>query len=166
MSRLPRRLGHSEEATLAGHLDELRARLFVVIGALAIATIFTYAFHSQLLEWLSQPLPPSHRHLLTLGVAEPFTVSLTVSLYAGVVLASPVILWQFWAFFAPAFEPAAERKALALVAFAVALAAPARLPPAAGSSRPCSRRPLCQARAARPGSAGSPGRILSRHPHH
>ena len=46
-----------------------------------------------------------------------------MSLYAGVVLASPVILWQVWAFFAPAFEPTAERKMLALAAFAATLGA-------------------------------------------
>ena len=109
MSRLPRRLGHREEATLAEHLDELRGRLFVVFSVLAIATIVAFAFHSRLLTWLNRPLPAGHRHLVTLGVAEPFTVSLTVSLYAGVVLASPVILWQVWAFFAPALEPTAER---------------------------------------------------------
>jgi sec-independent protein translocase protein TatC len=123
VSRLPRRLGHGEEATLAEHLDELRGRLFVVLGALAVTTTVAYAFHSRLLIWLERPLPPGHRHLLTLGVAEPFTVSLTVSLYAGVVLASPVILWQVWAFFAPAFEPTTERKLFVLVGFAAALGA-------------------------------------------
>jgi sec-independent protein translocase protein TatC len=123
MKGLPRRLGHGEEATLAEHLDELRGRLFVVLGALAVTSIVAFAFHSRLLAWLNRPLPAGHRHLLTLGVAEPFTVSLTVSLYAGVVLASPVILWQVWGFFAPAFEPAAERKMLGLVAFAAALGA-------------------------------------------
>jgi sec-independent protein translocase protein TatC len=90
MGRLPRRLGHGDEATLAEHLDELRGRLFVAIGALAGTTMVAFAFHSRLLGWLNRPLPAGHRHLLTLGVAEPFTVSLTVSLYAGVVLASPV----------------------------------------------------------------------------
>ncbi len=123
MSRLPRRLGHREEATLAEHLDELRGRLFVVFGALAITTIVAFAFHSRLLTWLNRPLPAGHRHLATLGVAEPFTVSLTVSLYAGVVLASPVILWQVWAFFAPAFQPAAERTIVGLAAFAATLGA-------------------------------------------
>src|SRR5262249_58017400 len=103
--------------------DELRGRLFVVIGALGVTTAIAYAFHSRLLTWLERPLPPGHRHLLTLGVAEPFTVSLTVSLYAGVVLASPVILWQVWVFFAPAFEPRAERTMLALAAFAAGLCA-------------------------------------------
>lgn len=123
MSRLPRRLGHGEEATLAEHLDELRARLFIVLGSLAIGSIVAFAFHSRVLDWLNRPLPPGHRHLLAIGVAEPFTVTITVSLYAGFVLSLPVILWQVWSFFAPAFEPSAERKMLGLVAFAVALGA-------------------------------------------
>ena len=123
MSRLPRRLGHGEEATLVEHLDELRARLFVVIGTLVVATIVAFAFHSRLLDWLNKPLPPGHRHLLAIGVAEPFTVSLTVSLYAGFVVSLPVILWQVWAFFAPAFDPTVERKVLGLAAFAVVLGA-------------------------------------------
>src|SRR5205814_6707266 len=103
--------------------DELRERLFVVFGALAVTSIAAFTFHSRLLAWLNRPLPAGHRHLLTLGVAEPFTVTLTVCLYAGVVLASPVILWQVWAFFAPAFEPAAERTILALAALAATLGA-------------------------------------------
>jgi sec-independent protein translocase protein TatC len=123
MTRLPRRLGHGEEATLSEHLDELRGRLFVMLGALGVGTIVAFVFHSHLLDWLNRPLPPSHRHLLAIGVAEPFTVTLSVSMYAGFVLALPVILWQLWAFFAPAFDPSAERKIVGLVGFAVALAA-------------------------------------------
>jgi sec-independent protein translocase protein TatC len=123
MTRLPRRLGHGEEATLVEHLDELRARLFVILGALAVATIVAFAFHSRLLDWLNKPLPPGHRHLLAIGVAEPFTVSLTVSLYAGFVISLPVILWQVWSFFAPAFDPTVERKVLGLFASAVVLGA-------------------------------------------
>jgi sec-independent protein translocase protein TatC len=59
---------------------------------------------------------------VTLGVAEPFTITLTVSLYAGFVLALPVVLWQVWLFFAPAFDPSAERKVLGLALSAVVLA--------------------------------------------
>ena len=76
MSRLPRRLGNCEEAALAEHLDELRGRLFV-FSVLAVATIVAFAFHSRLLTWLNRPLPTGHRHLATLGAAEPFTISLT-----------------------------------------------------------------------------------------
>jgi sec-independent protein translocase protein TatC len=123
MRRLPRRLAHGEEATLAEHLDELRERLFVMLGALAAGTIVAYIFHSRVLDWLNRPLPVGHRHLLAIGVAEPFTVTVSVSLYAGFMLALPVILWQLWAFFAPAFDSSSERKMLGLVGCAVALGA-------------------------------------------
>lgn len=122
MSRLPRRLGPGEEATLAEHLEELRQRIFVILGALAVASILAFTFHSRIFDWLTRPLPAGHRQLLATGVAEPFTVSITVSLYAGIVLASPVILWQLWAFFAPAFDRSAERKMLLLVVSAAVLA--------------------------------------------
>ena len=105
MAGLPRRLGHGEEATLGEHLEELRGRLFVILGALAVGTIVAYVFHNAHPHWLNQPLPPDHRQLYTFGVAEPFTVTITVSLYAGFVLALPVILWQIWLFFAPAVDP-------------------------------------------------------------
>ncbi|MGH2934501.1 MAG: twin-arginine translocase subunit TatC [Gaiellaceae bacterium] len=123
MSWLPRRLGHGEEATLPEHLDELRARLFVIIGTVVVATIVAFVFHSHLLDWLNRPLPRGHRHLLATGVAEPFTVSIAVSFYAGLVVSSPIILWQLWAFFAPAFDASSERKMVGLVLFAAALAA-------------------------------------------
>ncbi|HEX5174655.1 MAG TPA: twin-arginine translocase subunit TatC [Gaiellaceae bacterium] len=122
MARLPRRLSHGEEATLAEHLDELRGRLFVIIGALVLGTIVAYVFHNHVLDWLNAPLPRGKR-LVTLGVAEPFTTTLTVCIYAGFVLSLPVVLWQLWSFFAPAVEPKAERKMLLLIACSMALAA-------------------------------------------
>jgi sec-independent protein translocase protein TatC len=123
MAGLPRRLGHAEEATLGEHLEELRGRLFVMLGALGVGTIVAYVFHNDILTWLNQPLPPDHQQLYTFGVAEPFTVTITVCLYAGFVLALPVILWQVWLFFAPAVNPRTERKVLGLALFAVALGA-------------------------------------------
>jgi len=123
MRRLPRRLGYGEEATLVEHLEELRWRLFVVVGALVLCTIVAFAFHTHILEWLNHALPAGKRKTYTLGVAEPFTVSVTVSVYAGFLLSLPVTLWQVWSFFAPAFDPSIERRVLGLVGFATALAA-------------------------------------------
>jgi len=123
MARLPRRLGHAEEATLGEHLEELRGRVFVMLGALDLGTVVAFVFHGHILDWLNRPLPANHHRLLTTGVAEPFTVTLTVCIYAGFVLALPVLLWQLWLFFAPAVDPAAERKVLGLAFFAVVLAA-------------------------------------------
>jgi sec-independent protein translocase protein TatC len=122
MARLPRRLSHGEEATLAEHLDELRGRLIVIIGAVALGTIVAYVFHNHVLDWLNGPLPAGKR-LVTLGVAEPFTTTLTVCIYTGIVLSLPVVLWQLWGFFAPAVDPRSERRMLVLVACSVVLGA-------------------------------------------
>ncbi len=118
-----RRLAREEEATVVEHLEELRWRVMVVLGAVALATAAAFAFHDSILTLLARPLHPGHRHVVALGVAEPFSVSIAVSLYAGILLAVPVILWQGWSFLAPALDAAAERRILLLAAFGVVLGA-------------------------------------------
>jgi sec-independent protein translocase protein TatC len=122
VSVLPRRLRHGEEATLVEHLGELRARLFIAIGALAVGFIVAYAFHGRLLEWLNRPLPDRLDKPVTFSPIEPFATSLVVSLWAGLLLALPVVLWQLWSFLAPAFEEHRQRSMVVLVGFATVLA--------------------------------------------
>jgi len=121
MRALPRRLQHGEEATLVEHLDELRTRLIIALLALAAGFAIAYGFHGDLLGWLNKPLPARLHKPVTFGVAEPFLTSVMVSLYAGFLLALPVILWQTWSFLAPAFEEHSQRTVAALVAFATVL---------------------------------------------
>jgi len=121
VTRLPRRLRHGEEATLVEHLGELRARLIIALSALAIAFVVAYAFHGHLLDWLNRPLPDRFKRPATFSPIEPFTTSVWVSLYAAFLLALPVVLWQLWAFLAPAFEEHRQRSIAAVVAFATAL---------------------------------------------
>ena len=117
---LPRRLSHGEEATLVEHLDELRSRLIIALVALVPAFLLAFAFHEQIIDWLMEPLPDDKR-LVTLGVTEPFTTSIKVSLLAGIALALPVLLWQVWSFLAPAVEVHQQRVVLAFVALATGL---------------------------------------------
>ena len=121
MKRLPRRLRHGEEATLVEHLDELRARIFVSLEAVAVGVAIAFVFRDNLIRWLEQPLPEAKRHLITLGVAEPFLTSMKVALLAGIALALPVVLWQLWSFLAPAVEEHAERTVLLFVVLATVL---------------------------------------------
>jgi sec-independent protein translocase protein TatC len=121
VKRLPRRLAHGEPVELVEHLDELRARLIVALGALAGGFAVAYAVHGRLLAWLEAALPPEHRKLVTFGVAEPFTTSIKISLYAGFALALPVILWQLWAYLAPAVEERVQRTIVGLVGLATGL---------------------------------------------
>jgi sec-independent protein translocase protein TatC len=122
MKRLPRRLEHGEEATLVEHLDELRTRIFVCLGALLIGLIVGYVFHDHLIHWLNRPLPEGRvGRPITFGVAEPFLTSFKISLYAGFLLALPVILWQGWSFLAPALEEASQRRVIGFVFLATGL---------------------------------------------
>ena len=121
MSVLPRRLRHGEEATLVEHLGELRARLIVTIGALVVGFAVAYAFHGRILNWLNEPLPAHLRKPVTFSPIEPFATSIMVSLWAGLLLALPIVLWQLWAFLAPALEERKQRSILVPVAFATIL---------------------------------------------
>jgi sec-independent protein translocase protein TatC len=117
---LPRRLGHGEEASLVEHLDELRTRLIIGLVAVVPAFVVALAFHEDIIEWLKGPLPDDIQ-LVTLGVTEPLSTSVSVSLIAAIALALPVLLWQIWAFLAPAVEPHFQRVVLVLVVVATLL---------------------------------------------
>jgi sec-independent protein translocase protein TatC len=118
-----RRLDREDDATLVEHLEELRQRIMVALAAVAVGTAVAFVFHDRILDLLARPLPPGHRHVVALGVAEPFTVSLAVSVYAGILFALPVLLWEVWSFLAPALDSAAERRILLLAVFGLVLGA-------------------------------------------
>jgi sec-independent protein translocase protein TatC len=117
---VPRRLSHDEEATLVEHLTELRHRLVICIVAIVPAFALAYVFHVWLIEQLQELAPPG-TEFVTLGVTEPFTTSLKVSFYAAIGLVLPVLLWQVWAFFAPAVAENTQRVLSAFVVLATGL---------------------------------------------
>jgi sec-independent protein translocase protein TatC len=121
MKRLPRRLSHGEEASLVEHLEELRTRLIISLASVGVLFIFTYAFRKTIIGWLSAPL--DGKEPLTLSPTEPFTTSFNVAFYAAVALAIPILVWQIWAFLAPAFEERQQQTIVRLVVAATILLA-------------------------------------------
>jgi sec-independent protein translocase protein TatC len=116
--------------SLADHLRELRRRLIIAAAAVTVATIVAFAVHGHILHVLTKPycsLPPSYRlvhdrcTLVVTGVLDPFTVTLRLSLYAGILLASPVWLWQLWRFVTPGLYQNERRWALGFVSTSVGL---------------------------------------------
>jgi sec-independent protein translocase protein TatC len=102
-----RPIGHDDRLTLVEHLDELRSRLVISVIAFAVALGLCFWQNHQLLKIVNHPL--GKREPITLGVAEPFTTTLTVSAYFAILIALPVVLYQLYAFILPAFSPR-ERK--------------------------------------------------------
>lgn len=116
--------------TLAEHLGELRRRILVSVVAIVVGTIVAFVFHSWLLHLLTRPychLPASYRlvhdrcTLVVTGVLDAFTVTLKLSLYAGLILSSPIWLWQLWAFVTPGLHANERRYAVSFVATSVTL---------------------------------------------
>jgi sec-independent protein translocase protein TatC len=115
MARRVKAVSHEDRLTLVEHLDELRTRLFVCIAALGVALALCFWQNHLLLEIAQGPLPSDHDQLITFGVTEPFTTTLTVSAYGAIVLALPVVLWQLYAYILPAFSEAERRTVLPIL---------------------------------------------------
>jgi sec-independent protein translocase protein TatC len=111
-----KRLNHDEEAPLVDHLGELRTRIVASLSAFGVALGLCFWQNHLLLELLRRPI--GNKQLITLGVAEPFTTTLTISAYAAIILALPVLLYQVYAFTIPALAPG-QQKAARLLALLV-----------------------------------------------
>ena len=177
-------IGHEDRLSLVEHLDELRTRLILTLGAVAVAFGVCFWQNKRLLAFLASPVKrvldseakkgqgPSGQatlttkavlalgraintyaksiaapgsgasspirksaallntqvthalgglhvgaadNLTTLGVGEPFTISVTVCMYFSVLIAMPVILFQIYAFVLPAFSPRERAVALPIL---------------------------------------------------
>ena len=109
--------------TIFEHLEELRKRLFVAFAAWVAASAVAFAFRFTILEWLKAPLPAAMT-LNYFSVLEPFTVSMQIASFFGLVLASPVIVGQVWGFVAPGLYAEERRYAVPFILFsALAFAA-------------------------------------------
>jgi sec-independent protein translocase protein TatC len=114
-----RAVAHEDRLTLVEHLDELRSRIVVCLLVFAAALALCFWQNHLLLEVASGPLPDDRDKLLTFGVTEPFTTTVTVATYGALILSLPILLYQLYAYVLPAFS-AAERR----VVLPILLAAP------------------------------------------
>jgi sec-independent protein translocase protein TatC len=110
MSRM-RPVSHEDRLTVVEHLDELRTRIVVCLLVLAVALGLCFWQNHLLLEIASGPLPSDHKKLLTFGVTEAFTTTLTVSTYGALILSLPILIYQAYAYVLPAFSRG-ERRAI------------------------------------------------------
>jgi sec-independent protein translocase protein TatC len=118
MSRRVRPVAHEDRLSIVEHLDELRTRVIVCAAAFGVALALCFWQNHLLLEIASGPLPSDHKELLTFGVAEPFTTTLTVAAYGAILLSLPVVLYQVYAYVLPAFSDNERRVALPILLIA------------------------------------------------
>ncbi len=97
--------------TLFDHLEELRRRIIVAFLSLTVAMVVCYIFSWQILDILQEPAQKADIGLTLhyLSVLDPFMVRFKIALYAGIVLALPVIIFEILAFVAPALRKKERR---------------------------------------------------------
>jgi sec-independent protein translocase protein TatC len=114
--------------TLTEHLRELRTRLFISVGAIAVGFIAGWVFYPWLFNLLLDPYLTVIRQLaaeqnlkaepVLNGVSSAFMLQAKLSLVAGIVLASPVWLYELWAFIMPGLHRHERRWTLVFVSVA------------------------------------------------
>lgn len=112
--------------TLVEHLGELRRRLVICAAAFGGAAIVAWVLYPQILHLLEHPycvsVPRGHScSLFVTGPLEPFGIRLDVTGYGGLMLASPVILFQLWRFVTPGLKAHERRYAIAFTGSSIAL---------------------------------------------
>ena len=106
--------------TLLEHLEELRRRLAWSISAIFVGFLLCWYWAQPIFAWMAVPITqflPSGEKLAFTGLVDPFMLYMKVALLAGIFLASPVVLYQFWLFVSPALYRHERRIAVPFVVF-------------------------------------------------
>ncbi len=93
-----------DKQPFTAHLEELRSRMIKCFIAVGIGFLLSYIFKEQLFDILTMPLVGVMKpgeFLIYTNLPEAFFTFLKAAFISGLMLASPVILYQFWMFVAP-----------------------------------------------------------------
>jgi sec-independent protein translocase protein TatC len=109
--------------TLVAHLTELRNRVIIAMVAIALGGIVGFLLYSPVLDILQEPYCEVSERctFIVTDPLESFSIRLKVSAYLGLLLASPVVLWQLWRFVTPGLYPKEKRYAVPFVVSGVIL---------------------------------------------
>ena len=114
----------ANEQPLMAHLVELRQRTVRAVISILVVFACLSPFMKEIFDWISKPLMvalPDGAKLLSTGVVAPFMVPLKVTLFCAFVIALPYVLYQFWAYIAPALYKREKRLAFPVIVSSVVM---------------------------------------------
>lgn len=109
------------------HLSELRRRIVISLVAVAGGAVLGFIAYNRILDFLLDPYcqldrrPPGPCTLFITDPLEGFATRIKVATYGGLMLASPVVLYQLWRFVTPGLNPKEKRYAVPFVLSSIAL---------------------------------------------
>lgn len=108
---------------LMSHLEELRNRLIKTAVAVAAGAIVAFIFRHWIFDLIVAPYEDvvGDADLVFFRPTEAFSLFMRLSMFGGFVLASPIVIWQTWAFIAPALTRREKRVVVPIVSVLVLL---------------------------------------------
>ena len=114
--------------SLGDHLRELRRRVLIAATAILLGAILGWWKYQPIFDQISKPIYDVARQrgasIATLNFANPtdsFSIAITVGLFVGLVVSSPVWLFQIWGFILPGLTKRERRTSLVFIGAAVPL---------------------------------------------
>lgn len=111
--------------SLLAHLDELRWRIVKAAAGVVAASLFSLIFADALKDFLAAPYEEvcdaAESCFQLIAPAESFSVLMRVAVFAGLILGSPVVLYQIWAFVSPALHDRERKWAIPVIGASVML---------------------------------------------
>ncbi len=101
--------------TVTEHLEELRRRLAISLGAVVVATCLSFWLSGRLVSWLKRPAGDLLPTLAFFSPTEAIVAYMKVAVVFGVVLSMPVMLYQVWAFVRSGLLEGERRYGLAFI---------------------------------------------------
>ena len=98
-----------------GHLEEFRRRLIVCLAAIGAGAAFSFFYIDEMMALLLQPVRPLVGQIYFFSPTDAFVTKVKVALLAGLLIASPLIVCQFWLFVSPAMHEREKRALLPVV---------------------------------------------------
>lgn len=133
MAVLTRKNNPEARMSIGDHFKEFRNRTLIAVIAICVAALFAWLKYDDghgngIWPWLQRPIQAvaeAHKHQEIAPnfttMTDAFSVKLKVSLWAGLIIASPIWLWEIWAFLAPGLTGKEKRVGAAFIATAVPL---------------------------------------------
>jgi sec-independent protein translocase protein TatC len=129
MEETKSRWWHNEKSspdsmTLAEHLSELRSRLLIAVIAFLVAAVVAFLAYNQILAFLKGPychVNHGHCELYVTSPLDGLSLRIKVAAFGGLILASPVLLFELWRFITPGLKKKEKRYAIPFVVFSVIL---------------------------------------------
>ncbi|MES0279217.1 MAG: twin-arginine translocase subunit TatC [Dehalococcoidales bacterium] len=109
-------MAETAKMPIMSHFSEMRRRFFRSVLAIIIATALSFIFYNQIFEFLLAP-GPEDMQLQAIELMENLSAIFRVCLTAGFVIAMPFIVYQVFAFLAPALRPSEKRYVYTAIPF-------------------------------------------------